>query len=66
MKSNWKDWALCIIILASIGFILYSACNIVDSPEADKWLARPFAGATMKDVLGIGGLLVALHAILTR
>lgn len=66
MKATWRDYLLIAVIVGAIGFIFYSAWSLPHSPEGVEWLAKPAAKATMKDVLGTGGILVTLHALLTR
>ena len=65
-KGTIMDWAFFAVVLVSIGFVIYTIYNISGSPEADKWLVKPLSMATMKDTLGVGGILVTLHAILSR
>lgn len=66
MKSNWKDWMFLAAVLFGIGMVIYSVYNISGSPEATEWLAKSWSKATMKDVLATGGILVTMHALLTR
>jgi hypothetical protein len=66
MKTDWKDWLFFAVIVGAIGFVIYSAYALPNSKEGAEWLAKSAAKATMKDVLGTGGILVALHALLTR
>jgi hypothetical protein len=66
MKSTLTDYAFAILVVGCVGFLMYTLYSAAGSPEAAEWLARPFSKATMKDVVGIGGILVVLHAIFTR
>jgi hypothetical protein len=66
MKSTIKEWLFLGCIIAAIGFVIYTASSLSGSPEVAKWLAKPFSDATVKDVLGTGGILVVSHALLSR
>jgi hypothetical protein len=65
MKSNIKDWLLLACVVLGIGFVIYSVYGVSGDPETAKWLAKSFSDATVKDVLGAGGILVVAHALLS-
>lgn len=66
MKSNFKDWALVALVIAGVGYLIYSVYGISGNPETAKWLAKPLSKASMRDVLSAGGILAVIHAILAR
>ncbi len=66
MKSNFKDWVLLALVIAGIGYLIYSVYGISGDPETAKWMAKPFSEASMRDVLGTGCIIATLHAILAR
>ncbi len=66
MKSTVMDWLTVICMVAGIGFLAYLAYGVRGDPETAKWLAKSFSEASMRDVLGTGGILVIAHAILSR
>ena len=66
MKSTVMDWLTVICMVAAIGFLAYTAYGVSGDPNTAKWLAKPLSDATTKDVLSAGGILVVVHAILSR
>ena len=66
MKSTVMEWLFLACMIAGIGFVAYTAYQISGDPGTAEWLAKPLSDATTKDVLSAGGILVVVHAILSR
>jgi hypothetical protein len=54
---------LLFVFLCYMGYNVYEHAN---SPAGIEWLTKPITSATMEDTLGIGGILVVVHAIMSR
>lgn len=61
----FEGWPL-ILIVIGIVIIWYSVYYHASSADGIEWLAKPLTDATMKDALGIGGILAVLHSMMSR